>query len=62
MNHGKLREMIEQATPQERRQFKAWINVYLDPMQKMRRSMSDAERRLELGDEEDAIARSIPIT
>ena len=29
MNQAKLNEMVEQATPKERRQFKQWINWYL---------------------------------
>lgn len=49
MNHATIREMIECATDRERRQFKACINVYLDPMRKVRRAMAEGQQKTELG-------------
>lgn len=57
MNQAKLNEMIEQATPQEKRQMKACINVHLNTLQeKMCRERAEAERMLESGISETEIA------
>ncbi len=51
MNQHHLNAMIEQATPQERCQFKATANVHLNTLrEKMRREQAIAERKEELGD------------
>lgn len=53
MNYDSLTRMIEQASPQEKRQFKAWLNVELDLMRNVRRAMAEGERKIELGEEEN---------
>lgn len=53
MNQAQLNAMIEEATPAEKRQFKATANVFLNNLRKtMRRERAEAERKIELGEEQ----------
>lgn len=47
MTPAQLRDQIEQATPQEKRQHKQWINWWLGG--KLAKRMASAERQLEVG-------------
>ena len=50
MNQAQLNAMIEQATPQEKRQFKTTANIFLNTLcEKMRRERAEAEHKIELG-------------
>lgn len=52
MNQAQLNEMVEQASPKEKRQFKATANVHLNNLRdKLRRERAEAERKLEQGEE-----------
>ena len=54
MNQKTLNNMIEQATPQERRQFNATANVHLNTLHhKMRKQRAEAERKIESGELKD---------
>jgi len=53
MNQAKLNEMIEQATPAEKRHLKATANVFLNNVRiRMRKQRAEAERKIELGEEQ----------
>ena len=43
MNQATIREMIEQATPQERRQFRAIVNYELTSLRKRRKRTLEPE-------------------
>ena len=50
MTQASLNEIIEQATPQEKRQFKATASVHLNTLRvNMRKQRAEAERKIELG-------------
>ena len=50
MNQKTLNNMVEQATPQERRQFNATKNVFLNTLRvNMRKQRAEAERKIEQG-------------
>lgn len=46
-----MREMIECATDKERKQLKAYINVYLGNM--LRKRMAEGQQKTELGEDDD---------
>ena len=54
MNQKLLNDMIEKASPSERRQFKITANVHLNTVRvNMRKQRAIAERKIELGELED---------
>ena len=56
MNQAQLNAMIEEATPQERIQFNATKNVFLNTLRvKMRKQRAEAENMLEAGKPETEI-------
>ena len=53
-----LREQIEQATPKEKRQFKAWKNDYLgrELARQRRKAVAEARTKEELGVKDEHIS------
>jgi len=57
MDQAQLNDMIEQATEQEKRQHKQWINHYLGS--KLSKKMASAQRQIEAGLTETQTERNL---